>query len=104
SGQTRESWGKAMVAAAQRGYRGVAMDLRGHGDSDWSPDGRYELRLFAQDLLTVLDQFGLPPITVGASLGGLAAMLAAAEAPGRRCSWISRRGWKWRVQRRSSIS
>ena len=44
SGQTRQSWRRALAEAAARGYRGIALDLRGHGDSDWSPDGRYGLR------------------------------------------------------------
>jgi pimeloyl-ACP methyl ester carboxylesterase len=43
SGQTRQSWGTAVTQAARRGYRAISLDLRGHGDSDWSPDGRYTL-------------------------------------------------------------
>jgi pimeloyl-ACP methyl ester carboxylesterase len=83
SGQTRQSWTKAMGAVVARGYRGITLDLRGHGDSGWSPDGGYTLDLFAQDLLRVLDALPAPPIVVGASLGGLAGMLAAAQAPER---------------------
>lgn len=83
SGQTRQSWGKALSEAAKRGYRAISLDLRGHGDSGWSPDGRYLLSIFADDLRVVLDQIGQPPVVVGASLGGLAAMLIAAEAPER---------------------
>lgn len=81
SGQTRQSWGKALGEGARRGYRTVALDLRGHGDSEWSPDGQYELGLFADDLACVLGQFAAPPVVVGASLGGLAGMLTAAQAP-----------------------
>ncbi|MDR7154333.1 pimeloyl-ACP methyl ester carboxylesterase [Sphingobium xenophagum] len=33
SGQTRQSWGKALVEAARHGFRALSMDLRGHGDS-----------------------------------------------------------------------
>lgn len=80
-GQTRQSWGKALVSAARRGYCAISLDLRGHGDSDWSPDGRYDLTLFADDLRAVLATFDVPPIVVGASLGGLVAMLAAAADP-----------------------
>lgn len=81
SGQTRQSWGKALSEGARRGYRTIAMDLRGHGDSEWSPDGYYELGLFADDLTTVLRGFAAAPIVVGASLGGLAGMLTAACTP-----------------------
>lgn len=76
SGQTRQSWNEALRAAAARGYRACALDQRGHGDSDWSPDGAYSLELFAADLGVVARQLGTP-ILVGASLGGLAGMLVA---------------------------
>jgi len=78
SGQTRQSWGSALAEAARRGYRAITLDLRGHGDSDWSPDGKYDLERFAADLSVVLDELGGAPILVGASLGGLASMLVAA--------------------------
>jgi pimeloyl-ACP methyl ester carboxylesterase len=81
SGQTRQSWGKALNEGARHGYRTIALDMRGHGDSEWSPDGQYELGLFADDLHAVLGQFTIPPVVVGASLGGLAGMLTAARAP-----------------------
>jgi pimeloyl-ACP methyl ester carboxylesterase len=81
SGQTRQSWGKALIEAARRGYRAISMDLRGHGDSGWSPDGHYDLEAFAADLPVVIDQLGTPPIVVGASLGGLVGMMVAARMP-----------------------
>lgn len=78
SGQTRQSWGSALEAARKRGYRAFALDLRGHGDSDWSPDGKYSLDLFAEDLRRVIEHLGDAPVLVGASLGGLASMLMTA--------------------------
>lgn len=81
SGQTRQSWGKALVQAAGRGFRAISIDLRGHGDSDWSPDGRYDLPIFVDDLRAVLTSLERPPVIVGASLGGLVAMLLAAAEP-----------------------
>lgn len=80
SGQTRQSWGGALSVAGERGYRAVAFDLRGHGDSDWSPDGQYDLKLFADDLRSVVEHCSQPPVLVGASLGGLASMLIAGES------------------------
>ena len=81
SGQTRQSWGKALKAAAAQGYRAITLDMRGHGDSEWAPDGRYEIRAFADDLVKVLTQLPSAPVLVGASLGGLVSLLVASEAP-----------------------
>lgn len=78
-GQTRHSWGRAVVEAAARGYHGVAIDLRGHGDSDWSPDGRYPFDRFADDARAVIAQLGRPVAVVGASLGGVAALMVSGE-------------------------
>lgn len=78
SGQTRQSWGGALEVARARGYRALALDLRGHGDSDWASDGKYSLDLFAEDLRRVIERIGNVPVLVGASLGGLASMLVAA--------------------------
>src|SRR3546814_17870155 len=36
-GQTRRTWRKTMQQLAQHGYRSLAIDLRGHGESDWPP-------------------------------------------------------------------
>lgn len=81
SGQARQSWGKGLKQAARRGYRAITLDQRGHGDSDWAQDGNYDLPYFANDLRVVLGQFDTPPIVVGASLGGLVAMLVSATDP-----------------------
>lgn len=81
SGQTRQSWGKALHEAARRGYRAISADLRGHGDSGWSPDGRYDLSVFVADLRAILSTIDQPPIVVGASLGGIVAMILAARDP-----------------------
>jgi peroxiredoxin len=78
-GQTRRSWGRAAAAVARRGYQAVTVDLRGHGESDWSTDGDYRVTSFAGDVIEVLR--GLPPrpVLVGASLGGFTSMLLAGE-------------------------
>ena len=61
---------------AAQGWRTVALDLRGHGDSDWAPNGDYSFTAFGADCVAVVDQLGRPPVLVGASLGGMSAMLA----------------------------
>jgi pimeloyl-ACP methyl ester carboxylesterase len=82
SGQTRQSWGRALEEAARRGYRALSLDLRGHGDSDWAPDGNYALESFAADVRQAIEHMGTEPILVGASLGGIVGMLiAAAPSP-----------------------
>jgi len=76
-GQTRHAWGATARALAAAGYHVVALDHRGHGDSEWAPD--YSLTSFADDVRAVVDQLGAPPVVVGASLGGMAGMLAEGE-------------------------
>lgn len=73
-GQTRHSWHGAMRALAARGYRVVAYDARGHGDSDWSPRGDYGVQALAADLLPLTAS--RPVALVGASMGGMTAFYA----------------------------
>ena len=80
-GQTRHAWGRTAEAVAGQGWRAVAVDLRGHGDSGWSPDGVYGLDRFAADVRCLVDGVGSPPVLVGASLGGLASLIALGEPP-----------------------
>ncbi|PKB25870.1 pimeloyl-ACP methyl ester carboxylesterase [Novosphingobium kunmingense] len=76
-GQTRHSWDKAEDQLAAAGYFAINYDLRGHGDSDWSPDGDYALETRARDLMAVAAQGSDPFALVGASLGGLTALMAS---------------------------
>lgn len=78
-GQTRYSWYKCGVELGRAGYNVVSVDLRGHGESDWSRNGDYSIERFAEDLLSVADTFTFPPVVVGASLGGVAALIAQGE-------------------------
>lgn len=78
-GQTRRSWGRAAAAVAARGWQAVAVDLRGHGESDWSADGDYRVVSFAADVLELMRQLPPRPVLVGASLGGFTGMLLAGE-------------------------
>jgi len=75
-GQTRHAWGSAAGTVAAQGWRTVALDLRGHGDSEWAANGDYSFTAFCADCVAVADQLGRPPVLVGASLGGMSAMLA----------------------------
>lgn len=82
-GQTRHSWSGAAQRLAEAGWQAVALDLRGHGDSSWAEDGDYGLDRFATDLVEVAGLQCVRPHLVGASLGGLAGLIAEGEiAPG----------------------
>ena len=80
-GQTRHAWGGTAAALAREGHCAIALDQRGHGESAWHPDGAYRLGDFAADLRCVIARLPATPALVGASLGGLAILLAA-ETPG----------------------
>ena len=77
-GQTRHSWQGTAGVLADAGWRTVNVDLRGHGESDWSPDGVYDMDRFGADVARVAEQFDRP-VLVGASLGGMSALLAIGE-------------------------
>jgi pimeloyl-ACP methyl ester carboxylesterase len=85
-GQTRFSWGETAVALADRGFLALSVDARGHGESDWSPDGVYSVDRYASDLRRVVDEVGRPAALVGASLGGLTSIVAAGEDPRVDCT------------------
>lgn len=78
-GQTRHSWDKAERQLAEAGYFAINYDLRGHGDSDWSSDADYSLETRADDLAAVAAIGSRPLALVGASLGGITAMVAASR-------------------------
>ncbi|HPU80639.1 alpha/beta hydrolase [Accumulibacter sp.] len=78
-GQTRLSWRRTQERLAAAGLRAIAIDLRGHGESQWSSSGHYRIEDFADDLLCVAHALGTPPALVGASLGGLSGLIAEGE-------------------------
>jgi pimeloyl-ACP methyl ester carboxylesterase len=80
-GQTRHSWREAGPTLAEDGWTAIAIDFRGHGDSDRAADGRYRVDAMAEDVLRVIEAIGEPPVIIGASLGGLAGLVIAGEHP-----------------------
>lgn len=78
-GQTRHSWKRAGEALAGRGYFVLNLDARGHGESDWDPDGDYSMDAFVADLAAVCGELKRAPILVGASLGGSTSLIAVGE-------------------------
>ena len=60
----------------------IAPDLRGHGDSQWSPDGSYTMAGYIYDLAQLIHQQRLAPVTIIAhSLGGNIALRYAGIYP-----------------------
>jgi pimeloyl-ACP methyl ester carboxylesterase len=86
-GQTRHAWRRTAEHLGRAGATAYALDQRGHGDSEWVADGHYAFTDFAADAAavaaTLMQRTGKRPIAIGASLGGIASLLAEGTAEGR---------------------
>ncbi|WP_280424536.1 alpha/beta fold hydrolase [Nocardia carnea] len=80
-GQTRHSWRRTGLNLAAHGWRALAVNARGHGDSDWAADGDYSPAAHARDLVAVVAALDTAPVVVGASMGGMAGLLAQGTHP-----------------------
>jgi non-heme chloroperoxidase len=78
-GQTRHAWRGVVDALVGAGWLCFAVDLRGHGDSDWAKDGDYTVDAFVRDCAALVGQFDRPPVMVGASLGGVISVITEGE-------------------------
>ena len=81
-GQTRHAWGTTLKVLGESGWRAYSVDLRGHGESEWDPEGDYTMDAFAADIRILATALPQPPALVGASLGGIASMAAIGETDG----------------------
>jgi pimeloyl-ACP methyl ester carboxylesterase len=79
-GQNRHSWKKTGQILADLGFRVIAVDTRGHGDSDRAPGADYALESLTGDVLAIIDAIGGPVVIIGASMGGLTGIMAADAA------------------------
>jgi pimeloyl-ACP methyl ester carboxylesterase len=77
-GQTRHSWRTLAHRLAAMGWCATTLDARGHGDSSWDPAGNYTIEAMAIDLEECFAGQE-PPVVIGASLGGLAGLIAVGE-------------------------
>jgi pimeloyl-ACP methyl ester carboxylesterase len=79
------SWdwlGVAQALGAEREV--VCMDMRGFGDSDWSPAKDYSVPSMAQDIVALLDHLDWQrAVLVGHSMGGRSTTYAAARNAAR---------------------
>jgi pimeloyl-ACP methyl ester carboxylesterase len=65
-------------------YHVIAMDMRGHGDSAWSPEGAYLVEDYVKDLEAVVEQLNLRNVTLlGNSTGGRVVQVYAGLHPDR---------------------
>jgi pimeloyl-ACP methyl ester carboxylesterase len=104
-GQTRHAWRATAASLADAGWRAITVDLRGHGESEHPRPAAYAPDDFADDVRALIEQTtvaaapvgagaaseGEPiaapaaitegPVVIGASLGGIAALLALVEPP-----------------------
>jgi esterase len=81
-GTAHARWWDFVVAAIGPRFRSLAVDLRGHGDSDWAAGGAYRVRDYVADLAFVVAELGLTrPVIVGHSLGSFVALDYAVEHP-----------------------
>lgn len=81
-GEDATDWEAAVIPGLARSRRVYALDLRGHGRSDWPGD--YSLELMQADVLGFLDVLGLDTVDlIGHSMGGVVAYLLATDHPQR---------------------
>ena len=62
-------------------YHVVALDLRGHGDSEWSVGSQYSIPDNALDVVRLIEVIGSPARVVSHSFGGMISLVAAGTFP-----------------------
>ena len=80
---TAHTWDLVCLSLSDR-FRCIAVDLRGHGESEWPADADYTFAAMSDDVAAVIDSLSLDrPVIVGMSLGGLVGLHLAATAGDR---------------------
>lgn len=71
------------LSAYSPDFRGIAVDLRGYGDSQ-EPESGFTITQFSKDLIALADKLGIEkPIWVGVSMGGMILQQLALDYPDR---------------------
>lgn len=78
-GQTRHAWKGTGTALGAAGYFVIALDARGHGDSEWAADSDYSADAMIDDIKCVAASLMQRPVIVGASMGGGVGLIAVGE-------------------------
>lgn len=107
-GGTKASFLPTVSALAPEGFRVIALDLPGFGDSHKPNFGRYDAPWFANAVVELLDELGIERTHLaGNSMGGRVAIEAGLLHPDRidkvvllspALAWLRDRGWKWLLQ------
>ena len=80
--QSSHSWDLVSLHLADR-FHVFALDQRGHGDSEWSPELDYSIDAMVQDAAAfIADQQLREPIVFGHSMGGRVSLTLAVTHPG----------------------
>lgn len=83
-GAAHGHWFDFVAGAFTSDYHVRALDLRGHGNSDWANPPEYGYKLYAADIDNVVRTLDLRDfVLVGHSMGGIASLVYAATHPGR---------------------
>lgn len=81
--QTAHSWDEVAEALASD-YRVICVDQRGHGDSDWAPNGEYNRQVMAGDVDAITDALGISKFLLcGMSMGGINSITFTAAHPAK---------------------
>jgi esterase len=81
--QTCHSWDFVALSLCDR-FRVIALDQRGHGDSDWAPDGDYSPETQQKDIAAIVEALDLRDfVLMGLSMGGRNSFTYAANHPDR---------------------
>ena len=79
--QTCHSWDFVALSLCDR-FRVIALDQRGHGDSEWAADGDYSPETQQEDLHAIVESIGLEDfVLMGLSMGGRNSFTYAANHP-----------------------
>ena len=90
-GDNSSVWGHLAPQIMSR-FRVVAIDLRGHGNSDWDPQTHYNTETLTADLADVIGSFGFErTILIGHSWGAAIASRFAAAQPATVAGLVHRR-------------
>ena len=85
---TARTW-DLVCLALRRDYHCLALNLRGHGDSDWSPAADYSLEAQRGDVEALVDRLGLERfVLVGMSLGGSVSLTYAGKHASRLAALV----------------
>ncbi|MCI0440578.1 MAG: alpha/beta hydrolase [Chloroflexi bacterium] len=81
--QTCHSWDFVALSLCDR-FRVIALDQRGHGDSDWAPDGDYSPETQQKDIHAIVQALDIKDmLLMGLSMGGRNSFTYAASHPER---------------------